>query len=208
MKNILNGSISEVNVEMQNNLKSVPGGGAWRQPLMSQHLPWQTQIELISVSVRNSPELALLAGSSSLQVFPCCQVLLVPQGGWEAEPWQGQVVPAQPGCSGLAEREQGDQKWFFVCSEAASKQTAPPAFGISYLLPMQPLASPVTCHSNDGVIQVLCPGTQSYQAEYWKDIEIIPKILWSAVILSACLSQVYVQSAPTEKMEIELCHTI
>lgn len=75
MKNILNGSISEVNVEMQNNPKfSVPSGRAWRQPLVSEHLPSQTQMKLIPVYVRNSPQLVFFsAESSSLPVFPLCQ---------------------------------------------------------------------------------------------------------------------------------------
>lgn len=84
MKNILNRSISEVNVEMQNNLNFlVPSGRAWRQPLMSQHLPSQTQIKLISVYVRNSPQLAFFsAGSSSLHAFPC----------WDAPCWCPRVA--------------------------------------------------------------------------------------------------------------------
>lgn len=133
MKNILNGSTSEVNVEMQNNLNfSVPSGRAWKQPLMSEHLPSQTQIKLISVHFRNSPQLVFFSGgSSSLHVFPCCRApCWCPRAAgsrerWEAGPrhmwggqssavatvpWQGQVAPAQPCCSGPSREgeEQGN----------------------------------------------------------------------------------------------------
>lgn len=51
--------------------------------------------------------------------------------------WQGQVAPAQPGCSGPSREGTRNQRWFFVCSEAVSRQTAPSAAVVPSLLPVQ-----------------------------------------------------------------------
>lgn len=136
---------------MQSNLNfSVPSGRAWRQPLMSEHLPSQTQFKHISVYVRVHSWLCSPRGAA-----PCrysCRYSLLPgscrcPGLWEAPwggvaeqwggHWQGQVAPAQPGCSGPSREGTRNQRWFFVCSEAASRLTAPSAAVVPSLLPVQ-----------------------------------------------------------------------